>query len=127
MKQPLLPKNAPAPIGPYSPAVRAGNLLWLSGQIPLDPSTQELVSDDVSEQAHQVFKNVRDLLDAAGVTFDHVVNVTLYLTDMNDFATVNAIYEQYMTKPYPARTTIMVAGLPMGAKVEMVAVVNTDQ
>lgn len=127
MKQPLSPNNAPAPIGPYSPAIRSGNMLWLSGQIPLNPATQELVSDDVSEQAHQVFTNVRDLLEAAGATFDHVVNVTLYLTDMNDFATVNAIYEQYMTQPYPARTTIMVAGLPKGAKVEMVAIANLDQ
>lgn len=127
MKQPLSPNNAPAPIGPYSPAIRSGNMLWLSGQIPLNPATQELVSDDVSEQAHQVFTNVHDLLEAAGATFDHVVNVTLYLTDMNDFATVNAIYEQYMTQPYPARTTIMVAGLPKGAKVEMVAIANLDQ
>lgn len=127
MKQALLPKNAPTPVGPYSPVIRSGNMLWLSGQIALDPTTQELVSNDVSEQAHQVFTNVKELLEAADATFDHVVNVTLYLTDMNDFATVNAIYEQYMSKPYPARTTIMVAGLPKGAKVEMAAVANLDK
>ncbi len=126
MKQPFSPNNAAAPIGPYSPAIRSGNMLWLSGQIPLNPETQELVSDDVTEQAHQVLKNVKELLAAAGATYDHIVSVTLYLTNMDDFATVNAVYEQYMTKPYPARTTIMVAGLPKGSKVEMVAIANLD-
>lgn len=127
MKQPLSPKNAAAPIGPYSPAIRSGNMLWLSGQIPLNPETQELVSDDVTEQAHQVLKNVKELLAAANATYDHIVSVTLYLTNMDDFAKVNAVYEQYMTTPYPARTTIMVAGLPKGSKVEMVAIANLDQ
>lgn len=127
MKQALSPKNAAAPIAPYSPAIRSGNMLWLSGQIPLNPETQELVSDDVAEQMHQVLKNVKELLAAADATYDHILSVTLYLTNMDDFATVNAIYEQYMTKPYPARTTIMVAGLPKGSKVEMVAIANLDQ
>lgn len=127
MKQVISPNNAPAPIAPYSPAIRSGNMLWLSGQIPLNPETQELVSDDFTEQVDQVLKNVKELLAAAGATYDHIVSMTIYLTNMDDFATMNAVYEQYMTKPYPARTTIMVAGLPKGSKVEMVAIANLDQ
>lgn len=127
MKQSISPNNAPAPIAPYSPAIRSGNMVWLSGQIAINPETQELVSDDFTEQAHQVLKNVKEVLAAAGATYDHIVSMTIYLTNMDDFAKMNAVYEQYMTKPYPARTTIMVAGLPKGSKVEMVAIANLDQ
>ena len=112
---------APA-IGPYSPAVRAGNLLFISGQIPLDPSTGNLIQGDIAAQAEQVMRNLTALLRAAGVGFDHVVRTTVYLADMNDFAAMNEVYSRYIVDPPPARATVQVARLPRDVKIEVDAI-----
>jgi 2-iminobutanoate/2-iminopropanoate deaminase len=106
-------------IGPYSMAIEAGDLAFISGQIPFDPETGKLVEGDISAQARQSLENVTAILDAAGLTFAHVVKTTIFLTDMGDFAAVNEVYKAYVGEPYPARSTVAVAALPMGAKVEI--------
>jgi 2-iminobutanoate/2-iminopropanoate deaminase len=113
--------NAPgaAAVAPYSHAVDAGELVFLSGQTPLDPATGKLVAGTIGEQTLQCFRNLLSVLEAARLTADDVVNVQVYLTDMNDFAAMNEVYAKQFTKPYPARTTIGVASLPMGARVEI--------
>jgi len=114
--------GAPAAAGPYSHAVRTGTLVYLSGQTPIDPATGALVPGDVAVQAERVFANLAAVLEAAGATFDDVVKVNVYLTDMADFAAVNAVYARTFAEPFPARTTVAVAGLPLGARVEIEAV-----
>lgn len=114
--------KAPAAIGPYSQAVRAGNTVYLSGQTPLDPSTGELVTGDIAAQARRVFDNLRAVCAAAGGSFDQVVRVGIYLTDLGNFAAVNAVMAEYFKQPYPARSTIGVAALPRGAAVEIDAI-----
>lgn len=111
--------NAPAAIGPYSQAVKAGNLLFLSGQIPLDPSTGQLVPGGIEEQTRQVFANLDAILTAAGASFEHVVSATVYVADMNDFGKVNEIYATYFSSPAPARATVQVARLPKDSLVEI--------
>lgn len=111
--------QAPKAIGPYSQAVRAGNTLYLSGQTPLDPATGELVAGDISAQARRVFDNLEAVLAAAGASFDNVVRVGIYLTDLGDFAAVNEVMKTYFHEPYPARSTIGVAALPRAAAVEI--------
>ena len=106
-------------IGPYSLAIANGDLLFISGQIPLDSATGKLVEGDVSAQAKQSLENLKSILEAAGLTFGHVVKTTIFLTDMADFAAVNEVYKAYVAEPYPARSTIAVAALPMAAKVEI--------
>lgn len=111
--------GSPAAVGPYSKAVRTGNLLYLSGQTPIDPATGKLVEGDVARQTEQVFKNLGAVLGGAGLTFDHVIKANVYLTDMADFAAMNAVYTGVFQAPYPARTTVAVAALPLGCKVEI--------
>jgi len=111
--------GAPAAIGPYSQAVRSGGFLFTAGQIGLDPATGELVGPDVESQARRVFRNLAAVLAAAGAGFGDVVKTTVYLADMADFATVNAIYAEHFVTPYPARSTVEAAGLPKGARVEI--------
>jgi len=111
--------NAPAAIGPYSQAIRAGNMLFLSGQIPSDPATGSLVGGGIEEQTHQVFKNIGEILKAAGASFDHVVSAGVFLADMNDFAKMNAVYATYFAAPAPARATVQVARLPKDCLVEI--------
>ena len=106
-------------IGPYSLAIESGDLVFVSGQIPLDAATGQLVDGDVAAQAKQSLENLKSILDAAGLTFAHVVKTTIFLTSMADFAAVNEVYKAYVGEPYPARSTIAVAGLPMAAKVEI--------
>jgi len=106
-------------IGPYSMAIEAGDLVFLSGQIPLDAATGKLVEGDISAQAKQSLENLKTILEAAGLGFGHVVKTTIFLTSMADFAAVNDVYKAYMSEPYPARSTFAVAALPMGAKVEI--------
>lgn len=116
--------EAPEPVGPYSHAVRAGGageLLLLSGQTPIDPATGALVDGDVGTQTRRVFANLAAVLAAAGLTLDDVVKVNVYLTDMADFPAMNAAYAEAFSAPYPARTTVAVAGLPLGARVEIEA------
>lgn len=110
--------NASA-VGPYSHAVWAGDLVYLSGQTPLDPSTGKLVEGGVAEQAERCFKNLFGVLAAAGLSPDQVIKVNVYLTDMQDFAAMNAVYATQFNQPFPARTTIGVAALPLGARIEI--------
>ena len=118
-RQAVSSSDAPAAIGPYSPAVRAGDLLFVSGQIALDPSTGAMVEGGVEAQARRVMENLGALLEAAGLSFDAVVRSTIYLADLGDFAKVNEIYGAYFKPPYPARATVQVAKLPRDARVEI--------
>ena len=115
------PTAAPA-IGPYSPAVRAGSLLFLSGQIPLDPATGQLVEGDIRAQTTRVLQNLGELLKAGGADFSNVVRTTIFLADLGDFAVVNEIYATYFTPPYPARATVQVARLPRDVRVAIDAI-----
>lgn len=107
------------PVGPFSPAVRAGDLLYLSGQVAQDPLTGKLVEGGIDAQASQIFRNIAAVLEAAGRGFDDVVRVGVYLRDMADFKAMNAVYERHFARPYPARTVIGVADLPLGAAIEI--------
>ena len=118
--------KAPAAIGPYSQAVRAGSFLYCSGQIPLSPATGELVSGGVAVQTQQVMENLLQVLKAAGSSYDAVVKTTIYLADMGDFSIVNEIYGRYFTGIAPARATVQVAALPKGALIEIDAVACLD-
>jgi reactive intermediate/imine deaminase len=121
-RQPIHSNAAPAAIGPYSQAVRVGDTVYLSGQTPLDPSTGLLVEGDIAVQARRAFDNLRAVCEAAGGSFDDVVRVGLYLTDLDDFAAVNAVMADCFAQPYPARSTIEVSALPRGAQFEVDAV-----
>ena len=118
-KQAISSPEAPAAIGAYSPAIRAGNLLFVSGQVPMNPATGTLVDGDIAAQTEQVMRNLTALLKAAGAGFEHVVKTTVFLTDMNDFAAMNAVYSKYVVDPPPARATVQVARLPRDVKVEI--------
>ena len=113
---------APAAIGTYSQAVRTGSLVFLSGQIPLDPESMEIVGDDFEARARRVFDNLGAVAAAAGGTLDDIVKLTIFLTDLDDFATVNSVMEDYFEQPYPARAAVGVASLPKGADVEADAI-----
>lgn len=117
---------APAAIGTYSQAVVAGDTVYLSGQIPLDPATGVLVEGDIATQARRVFDNLKAVCEAAGGSLDDVVRVGIYLVDLGDFAAVNAMMTEYFAAPYPARSTIEVSGLPRGAQVEVDAILVFD-
>ena len=121
-KQRIHSDDAPAAIGTYSQAVRSGNLVFLSGQIPLDPATMELVGGDFEARARQVFDNLRAVAEAAGGSLDQVVKLTVFLTDLDNFATVNRVMEDYFEQPFPARAALGVASLPKGADVEADAI-----
>ena len=111
--------GAPAAIGPYSQAIKAGGLLFVSGQIPLDPATGQMVGGDIAAQTHRVFQNISEILKAGGASLDSVVRATVYLADMNDFAAMNEVYATYFTSPAPARATVQAARLPKDARVEI--------
>lgn len=121
MAVPVSTPNAPAALGPYSQAVRAGNTVYLSGQIPLDPATGELVAGGFEAQVHQSFRNLKAVVEAAGGHLGQVVRLGLFLTDLGQFGTVNTIMAEYFQTPYPARSTIQVAALPKGAPFEVEA------
>ena len=120
----ILTDRAPAPIGPYNQAIRAGDFLFCSGQIPLDPKTGEVVGADAAAQTRQVMANIAAVLEAAGGTFERVVKTTIFLTDMNDFGAVNAAYGERFGPTPPARSTVAVAALPRGVKVEIEVVAH---
>lgn len=123
-KQVIFPGDGAKPIGPYSPAIRFGHLVFTSGQIGLDPKTGKLVGGGVAAEARQALENVGTLLKTAGTSFDHVVKTTLFLKDIADFSTVNEIYAQYFSQEPPARSTFQVAALPGGALVEIEAIAH---
>jgi 2-iminobutanoate/2-iminopropanoate deaminase len=124
MRDVVSSRDAPAAIGPYSQAVRAGGLLFISGQIPLDPESGEVVNGDVSAQTHRVMRSLGAILEAAGAGFDDVVRTTVFLTDLGDFARVNEVYGSYFTAPAPTRATVQVAALPKGVSVEIDAIAH---
>jgi 2-iminobutanoate/2-iminopropanoate deaminase len=119
MKKPISTREAPAAIGPYSQGMRTGRFLFCSGQIALDPKSGEIVSGDITTQTRRVMDNIAALLRTAGLTFDHVVKTTIFLTDLGDFQTVNEIYGSYFKQDPPARSTVQVSALPRGAHVEI--------
>ena len=116
--------EAPAAIGPYSQAVKVGNTVWISGQIPLDPSSMELVKGSISVQATQVFKNLAAVADAAGGSLNDAVKINISLTDMNDFAAVNEVMATFFQEPYPARACVQVAALPKAVDIEVEAILS---
>jgi len=121
-KTPIVTDQAPSAIGPYSQAIRNGNLVFMSGQLPLDPATMEIVSGDFETRARRVFDNLQAVAIAAGGSLDQIVKLTIYLTDLGNFATVNQVMEDYFSQPFPARAAIGVASLPKGADVEAEAI-----
>ena len=119
MKQIISTPKAPAAIGPYSQAIRVGNLVFTSGQIPIDPATGVFVEGGIKEQTRQSLSNVQAILEEAGLSMSHVVKTTVFLADMNDFADMNAVYAEFFSEPYPARSAVAVKTLPKGALVEI--------
>lgn len=118
--------QAPAAIGPYSQGIRVGNTVWFSGQIPLDPATGLLVEGDISAQARRAIDNLKAVCEAAGGSLDRIVKLSLFLTDLGDFAAVNAVMGEYFQAPFPARSTVQVAALPRGSAFEIEAVMVLD-
>jgi len=122
VKEIIFTEKAPKPIGPYSQAIKIGNSLFISGQIPVDPKSGELVEGDIRAQTHQVLKNIKAIVEAAGGTLNNVIKVTVYLDDMDDFAEMNEVYSQYFSESKLARTTIEVSRLPKNVKIEIEAI-----
>ncbi|MDB5247047.1 MAG: RidA family protein [Segetibacter sp.] len=118
-KRVIQTSKAPAPIGPYSQAIVSNNMLFISGQIPVNPATNELVSGDVAVETHQVMRNLHEILEEAGINFNHVLKSTIFLSDMSLFAAVNEVYGSYFAADYPARETVAVKGLPKSVNVEI--------
>ena len=119
MKELVTAAGSPKAIGPYSPAVKAGNMLFLSGSIPLDPASGQLVEGGIKEQTTRVMENIKGLLAAAGADFNHIVRTTVFMVDLGEFAAMNEIYASYFTAPYPARSTVQVVKLPRDVRVEI--------
>lgn len=119
MKEIISTENAPGAIGPYSQAVKTGNMVFCSGQIPIDPATGNFVSEDVAEQTEQVLKNLSAVLEAAGTSLNNIVKTTVFLADMNDFTAMNEVYAKYFSENKPARATVQAARLPRDARVEI--------
>ncbi|MCX7757280.1 MAG: RidA family protein [candidate division WOR-3 bacterium] len=121
-KKIVFTEKAPVPIGPYSQAVIVDRFVFISGQIGIDPKTGQLVNGGISEEIRQIFKNIKEILNAVGVDFNSIVKTTVYLTDLSEFSVVNTIYSEYFVKDFPARATVEVKALPKGAKVEIEAI-----
>lgn len=121
MKKAIVTDRAPKPVGPYSQAVQAGSFLFLAGQVPLTPEGK-MIEGDIVEQARQVLNNLKAVLEKAGATMDQVVKTTIFLKDLGDFETVNRVYSEYFTEPYPARSTVEASKLPKGARLEIDAI-----
>jgi len=126
MKKIISTKEAPAALGPYSQAVRIGSTMYCAGQIPLDPKTGEIVSGGIEVQTRRVLDNITAVLKAEGLTFDHIVKTTIFLMDLGDFQKMNEIYGSYFKQQPPARSTVQVAGLPKGARVEIEVIAMAD-
>ena len=118
--------KAPKAIGPYSAALRAGQLVFVSGQVPLDPDTGAMVEGDIAHQTRQVIRNISALLDASGLSLAHVVRTTVFLADMNDFGPMNEVYRGFFSEPYPARSTVQAARLPRDARIEIDVIASFD-
>jgi reactive intermediate/imine deaminase len=125
-KEIISTENAPQAIGPYSQAVKAGGLMFISGQIPLNPETGDLVSGSIEYEANQVLQNIKSICEAAGHGMEDIVKITIFLTDLGNFATVNDVMKKHFSEPYPARATVEISGLPLGVNVEIEAIVSTN-
>ncbi len=125
-KEIISTNNAPQAIGPYSQAVKAGNLIFISGQVPINPETGDVVSGSIKDQSHQVIKNIENICKAAGYGLGDIVKLSIFLTDLGNFSIVNGVMKEHFSEPYPARATIEVSGLPLGVNVEIEAIVVTD-
>jgi len=126
MKQAVSSAAAPKAIGPYSPAIRAGNLLFVSGQVSIDPASGKFLAGDIKAETRRVMENIGALLEAGGLDFSAVVRTTVFLADMNDFASMNEVYGGFFAEPYPARATVQVARLPRDARVEIDVIASYD-
>jgi len=126
MKQAIAAPGAPKAIGPYSSALRAGQLLFVSGQVPFDPASGEMVTGGIDAQTRRVLQNIGALLEAGGLSFQAVVRTTVFLADMNDFATMNEVYKTFFSEPYPARSTVQAARLPRDARIEIDAIASYE-
>jgi 2-iminobutanoate/2-iminopropanoate deaminase len=118
--------GAPTAIGAYSPALKAGGLLFISGQVPIDPATGTVVEGDIGAQTRRVMQNIGALLEAAGLSYGHLVRTTVFLADMNEFSAMNAVYSTFVTEPFPARSTIQAGRLPRDARIEIDAIAAYD-
>jgi 2-iminobutanoate/2-iminopropanoate deaminase len=127
MRRAVSTPSAPQAIGPYSQGVRAGELLFISGQIPIDPATGALIEGDIGAQTHRVMKNLGAILEAGGASYDTVVRTTVFLADMNDFAAMNEVYGSYFAQPAPARATVQVSRLPKDARIEIDVIAVTKE
>ena len=125
-KEIISTENAPQAIGPYSQAVKAGGLMFISGQIPLNPETGDLVSGSIEDEANQVLQNIKSICEAAGHGMEDIVKITIFLTDLGNFATVNELMKKHFSEPYPARATVEISGLPLGVNIEIEAIVSTN-
>jgi 2-iminobutanoate/2-iminopropanoate deaminase len=125
-KQIIYTNEAPAAIGPYSQAVRTGNLLFVSGQIPLDAASGQLVTGTIAEETHQVMKNIQAILTVAGLSFEHIVKTSIFIKDMNNFAAINEVYAGYFSSNFPARETVEVARLPKDVRVEISVIASGE-
>ena len=125
-KEIISTENAPQAIGPYSQAVKAGGLMFISGQIPLNPETGDLVLGSIEDEANQVLQNIKSICEAAGHGMEDIVKITIFLTDLGNFATVNEVMKKHFSEPYPARATVEISGLPLGVNVEIEAIVSTN-
>jgi 2-iminobutanoate/2-iminopropanoate deaminase len=126
VKHAISSPGAPKAIGPYSPAIRAGQLLFVSGQVPIDPATGNMITGGIADQTRRVLDNIGELLLAAGRSFGDVARTTVFLADMNDFSAMNEVYGEYFAEPYPARATVQVARLPKDARVEIDVIASYD-
>ena len=125
-KEIISTNKAPQAIGPYSQAVKTGNLIFISGQVPINPETGDVVSGSIEDQANQVIQNIQNICEAAGHDLGDIVKLSIFLTDLGNFSIVNEAMKKYFSEPYPARATIEVSGLPLGVDVEIEAIVATD-
>ena len=125
-KEIISTNKAPQAIGPYSQAVKTGNLIFISGQVPINPETGDVVAGAIEDQANQVIENIRNICEAAGHDLGDIVKLSIFLTDLGNFSIVNEVMKKYFSEPYPARATIEVSGLPLGVDVEIEAIVATD-
>ena len=125
-KEIISTNKAPQAIGPYSQAVKTGNLIFISGQVPINPETGDVVSGSIEDQANQVIENIRNICEAADRDLGDIVKLSIFLTDLGNFSIVNEVMKKYFSDPYPARATIEVSGLPLGVDVEIEAIVTTD-
>ena len=125
-KQIINTAKAPAPIGPYNQAVKAGDLLFVSGQIPIDPLTNELITGSIKDEPHQSMKNIQAILTVAGLSFEHIVKTSIFIKDMNNFAAINEVYAGYFSSNFPARETVEVARLPKDVRVEISVIASGE-